>query len=122
MEAVEGLRGIRQSHQKNGHTPRIKALKHVAGYYSQLTGLAHLSEHNLLSHVVSEKIGNSDHTLNAEFAHCLFGLHVLALVGVTSDIAELRPFSESEYLSEDEKWWLDAACGVLVEAGFMVVA
>ena len=76
----------------------------------------------MLSHVVSEKIGNSDHTLNAEFAHCLFGLHVLALVGVTSDIAELRPFSESEYFSEDEKWWLDAACGVLVEAGFMVVA
>ena len=122
LEAVEGLRGIRQGHQKNGHTPRIKALKHVGGYYGQLTGLAHLSEHKLLSHVVSEKIGNIVHTLNAEFARCLFGLHVLALVGVTLDIAELRPFSESEYFSEDEKWWLDAACGVLVEAGLMVVA
>ena len=121
IEAVEGLRGIRQGLQNDGHTPRLKALKHIGAYYGQLSGLAHLSDHSLLTHVVSEKVGNIDHSLNAEFARCLFGLHVLALVGVTLDIAELRPYSESELFSEDEKWWLDAACGVLVEEGLMQV-
>jgi hypothetical protein len=117
IEAVEGLRGIRQGLQKDGATPRLKALRHLGKYYAQLTGIAHLSSHNLLTHIVSNSVGNIDHSFNSEFARTLFGLHVTALVGVAMDMAELRPHTETDLISEEEDWWLSAACGVLAAEG-----
>jgi hypothetical protein len=36
IEAVEGMRGIRQGKQKDGTTPRLVALKHLGRTYRQL--------------------------------------------------------------------------------------
>lgn len=121
IEAVEGLRGIRQANQPDGATPRLKALRNLGRPYGQLTGLAHLSTHALLTHIVSASIGDIDHHFNPEFSRFLFGLHVYALAGIAMDIAELRPFSESEYFSPAEKWWLANVCGTLINEGFMVL-
>lgn len=121
MEAVEGLRGIRQGFQADKTTPRLKALKHLGRYYSQLTGISHLSSHDLLAHIVSSSIGDIDHTFNPNFARTLFGLHVVALVSVAMDMAELRPVIQIDLVTEEEDWWLSVACGVLVEEGLLIL-
>ena len=121
IEAVESLRGIRLGYQKDGTTPRLKALRHLGKYYGQLTGIAHMSSHDLLTHVVSNSVGNIDHCFNPDFARVLFGLHVTALVGVALDMAEFRPAFERDLITDEEDWWLSAACGVLVEEGLLPV-
>jgi hypothetical protein len=121
MEAVDGLRGIRQGIQKDGSTPRLKALRHLGRAYTEVTGLAHLSMHDLLAHVTDFHASGFDHIYNAEFSRYLMCLHLTALVGVTSDMAELHPCSEEAFFSVQEERWLASICGVLAEAGFMRV-
>jgi hypothetical protein len=121
IEAVEGLRGIRHRKQRDGETPRLLALRHLGRTYSQLTGLAHLSTHELLSHVVNPQIGNIDHAFNASFARHLFGTHLCAMAAFALDLAEFRPINETARLSELESENLSAVFGVLVSEGFIVM-
>lgn len=121
IEAVEGLRGIRQGKQRDSETPRLKALRHLGRTYSQLTGLAHLSTHELLSHVVNPKIGNIDHSFNAPFARHLFGTHLCAMAAFALDLSEFRPIDGASRLSETESGYLSAVFGVLVSEKFIIL-
>jgi hypothetical protein len=119
MEAAEGLRGIRLGLQKDKETPRLKALRHLGRAYSQLTGLAHLSDGALLMHV-TDLIGSGfDHTYNEEFSEFLLCLHLSSLVGVALDMAEMRPAGPTQNLDPQEKFWLECICGLLDELGFL---
>lgn len=119
IEAVEGLRGIRQGKQRDGETPRLLALRHLGRTYGQLSGLAHLSTHELLSHIVNPEIGNFDHAFNANFARHLFGTHLCAMAAFVLDLSEFRPIKETERLSELESGYLSAVFGVLVSEKFI---
>jgi hypothetical protein len=119
LEAPDGLRGIREGQQKDGATPRLKALKHLGRPYSQLTGLAHLSTHDLLAHVTDLFDSGFDHRHNPAFARYLLGLHLAALVGLALDMADLHPFSDHMILSQQEQAWISAVCGVLAEASLL---
>jgi hypothetical protein len=119
MEAAEGLRGIRLGLQKDKETPRLKALRHLGKAYRQLTGLAHLSDHAILSHVTDLLGTGFDHTFNEKFSEFLLCLHLSALVGVALDMAELRPFIDTAKLAPQEEAWLQCICGLLDELGFM---
>ena len=119
IEAVECLRGLRQGKQRQGATPRLKALRHLGRCYADLTSLAHLSKWPILVHVVSSSPGNVDPHFNAEFAKFLYRLHVVALVGAAFDMAELRPFSAESDLSPQEEAWLSALCGYLDSEGVL---
>ena len=119
IEAVEGLRGIRQRKQRDGETPRLLALRHLGRTYSQLTGLAHLSTHDLLSQVVNPEIGNIDHVFNVNFARHMFGTHLSALAAFALDLSEFRPIDETKRLSEQEAEYLSAVFGVLVSEKFI---
>lgn len=119
IEAAEGLRGIRLGLQKEKETPRLKALRHLGRAYSQLTGLAHLSDHVILSHVTDLLGTGFDHTFNEKFSEFLICLHLSALVGVALDMAELRPFNDTAKLAPQEEAWLQCICGLLDELGFL---
>ena len=119
IEAVEVLRGIRQERQKDGETPRLKALKHLGRSYSQLTSLAHLTGHDLLSNVVSRKVVDVDHTFNDAFAAHLFSLHLVTLIGVALDMADLRPFSNQDAVSPEEQSAIATVCAWLDSTGYL---
>ncbi len=119
IEGVECLRGIRQGTQRDGATPRLLALKHLGRTYSQLTGLAHLSSHDLLTHVVNREIGNTDHSFNPQFARHLLGTHLCALAAFALDLSEFRPFNDQAQLTETENGYLSAVFGVLVAEQFI---
>ncbi len=121
FEAVDGLRGIRQGKQKDKTTSQIKALRHLGRVYSQLTGLAHLSDHQILAHAVSEEVGSFDPRLNPELCRFLFSVHVNSLVGICLDMAELRPFDDQTPLSSEEHYHLGCAMDVLVKSGFITL-
>lgn len=122
VEAVEALRGLRSGHQRPGQTPRLKALRHLGRAYSQLSGITHLSSPRELIHVTSVIGSGLDHEIIPDFEEYLFSLHLTALVGLGLDIAEFRPYSETEYQSEQERSWMQCACGVLSERGFLSVS
>lgn len=119
IEGVECLRGIRQGTQRDGATPRLRALKHLGRTYRQLTGLAHLSTHDLLTHVTNPEIGNTDHSFNERFARHLLGTHICALAAFALDLAEFRPVKENAPMTEDESEYLSAVFGVLVAEKFI---
>lgn len=119
IEGVECLRGLRQGVQRDGATPRLLALKHLGRTYRQLTGLAHLSTHDLLTHVVNPQIGNTDHSFNAQFARHLLGTHLCALAAFALDLSEFRPFNDQVRLTEVENGYLSAMFGVLVAEKFI---
>lgn len=119
IEGVECLRGIRQGTQHDGATPRLKALNHLGRTYSQLTGLAHLSTHDLLTHVTNPEIGNPDHSLNEQFARHLLGTHICALAAFAFDLADFRPVNENAPMTDDESGYLSAVFGILVAEKFI---
>lgn len=121
IEAVEGLRGIRQGKQRDGETPRLIALRHLGRTCGQLSGLAHLTTHDLLSHVVNPEIGNIDHAFNANFARHIFGTHLCATAAFALDLSEFRPIDEDVRLSEQEAGYLSAVFGVLVSEKIIVM-
>lgn len=119
IEGVEGLRGIRQGLQRDKETPRLKALRHLGRSYSQLTGLAHLSDGDILNSVVSSKIGSIDHVYNNAIAKHLLLLHVVALCFLIPDVAEMHPFSTESLFSSEEEMWFTGVCGWLSAEGIL---
>ena len=121
MEAVECLRGIRSGQQKSKSSPRLVALRHLVRPYSQLTGLAHLSEPALLAHITDVLGSGVDINLNPEFEAFLFCIHLVSLVGIAFDIADLRPFSSNSISSLEETELMQGVCGLLSERGYLTV-
>jgi hypothetical protein len=122
IEAVEGLRGLRQEVQQDGSTPRLKALRHLGRSYANLSALAHLSKFDLMMETVDLLQNGIDPTLNKQLEEQLFCLHLVALVSVCHDASELRPHSKTDYLSEQEQLWLSSVCGLLAEKGYLKIA
>lgn len=121
IEAVGALVEIRQGRRNDGKTPNIYPLRHLGRTYGQLSGIAHLSTHDLLTHVVNVEIGNVDHSLNPKFARHLFGTHLCALAAFALDLGDFRPASADQALSDDEKGYLSAVFGVLTELKYIVI-
>jgi hypothetical protein len=121
IEAVGALVEIRQGRRRDGKTPNIFPLRHLGHTYGQLSGIAHLSTHDLLTHVVNEQIGNVDHRLNQDFARHLFGSHLCALAAFALDLADFRPASPEQGLCTNEEGYLSAVFGILTELKFIVV-
>ena len=121
MEALECLRGIRSGQQKSKSTPRLVALRHLGKPYSQLTGLAHLSEPSALAHITDVSGSGLDITLNPEFETFLFCIHLVSLVGIAMDLSDLRPFSNDSIASPEETELMQGVCGLLSERGYLTV-
>lgn len=122
IEAVEAARGLRQGQQKEGKTPRLKALAHIGRSYGQLSSIAHLSRSELLIEITDVLKTGIDPTMNERFEKHLFCIHLLALVGICIDAAELRPFSCKEMFSQQEALWLQSVCGVLSAEGYLTIS
>jgi hypothetical protein len=121
IEAIEVLRGIREGKQRDGETPRLRALRHLGRSYGQLSGLAHVSTHDLLTHIVNPEIGNVDHVFNLSYARHLLGIHLQTLAAFALDLGEFRPASATANLSDDEDGYLSAVFSVLVAEKFLVL-
>lgn len=121
IEAVGALVEIRQGRRQDGKTPNIFPLRHLGHTYGQLSGIAHLSTHDLLAHVVNEEVGNVDHRINQDFARHLFGAHLCALAAFALDLADFRPASSQQGLCASEEGYLSAVFGVLTELKFINV-
>jgi hypothetical protein len=119
IEAVEVARGLRQGLQKEGKTPRLKALKHLGKNYGFLSSLAHLSRSPALIEATNILNTGIDPNLNSGLENHMFCLHLVALTGITIDLAELHPFSDTEYMSQQEQLWLQSVCGMLDKKGFL---
>ncbi len=121
IEAFEAVRGLRQGLQKEGQTPRLKALCRIGKSYGQLSSITHLSRSEMLTEITDVLATGIDPTLNERFEKHLFCIHLLALVGVCIDAAELRPLSAQQVFSQQEELWLQAVCGVLSAEGYLTV-
>lgn len=121
IEAVGALVEIRQGRRTEGKTPNIYPLRHLGRTYGDLSGLAHLSTHDLLAHVVNLEIGNVDHRFNPTFAKHLFGTHLCALAAFSLDLGDFRPATTEKGLSEIEEGYVSAVFGVLTEQKFIVL-
>lgn len=121
IEAVEAGRGLRKGLQEEGKTPRLKALCHIGRSYGQLSSIAHLSRSDMLTEITDVLATGIDPALNERFEKHLFCLHLLALVGVCVDAAELRPFTSEQMFDEQEALWLQSVCGLLSAEGYLTV-
>lgn len=119
IEAVEACRGLRQGKQKEGNTPRVKALRHLGADYGRLSEIAHHSKSKILLYFTDAIASGVDHKLNENLERRLMGLHIVALLGICLDAAELRPFSNEEMMSPDEHAWLTSVCGILADHGIL---
>ena len=124
MEALTLCVECRQSDSNpmNGKNPKLhKALKFLGRDYGMLSQLAHNSSFEWLNEVIDVSTNGIDVVLNPRFEERLLCIHLVCLVGLAFDAANLRPFSETSFLSDQEMNWLSAVVGALNEYGFLRV-
>ncbi|WIY23499.1 hypothetical protein [Parasedimentitalea psychrophila] len=119
IEGIEALRGIRQNRQKDGETPRLKALRHIGKLYGQLSGIAHLSKHNLLSTLLGNIPFKIEPVFSKDTARLLAGVHIQTSIFLALDMAEMVPYSPTEFLSPDEGNACSSSLGILVAEGIL---
>ena len=119
IEAVEASRGLIQGTQREGTTPRLKALKHLGKSYGFLTSLAHLSRSNLMAGATNILNSGVDPTLNSELEKHLFCIHLVAVACTVIGLSDLHPCSDEMPMTDQERLWLQSVFGVLNEFGYL---
>ncbi|MCE8516087.1 hypothetical protein KBY31_05120 [Ruegeria pomeroyi] len=119
IEGVEVLRGILAGKQKNGATPRLKALKFLGKVYSQLTGVSHLSLNEGITYLTGGSPFSYDPRYDKTYAELLMSCHVLAVHGLATVTAfDIRGIEE-DHLTVSEEYHLTLALTVLGKSGFL---
>jgi hypothetical protein len=121
LEGIEKLRGIRQHSSANKKKEKLKGLKHLGRIYGELSGIAHHSDHNLVSGIVGGHPVRFEPIFHLGSSRILLAVHTQCMVGIAADAAEVFPFSESELFSEPEKQACTAAMSILIEQGLLAV-
>ncbi|MCU9839256.1 hypothetical protein OEZ49_15895 [Ruegeria sp. WL0004] len=119
IEGVEVLRGILAGKQKDGATPRLKALKFLGRVYSQLTGVSHLSLNEGITYLTGGSPFSYEPRYDKTYAELLMNCHVLAVHGLATVTAfDIRGF-EKDHLTVSEENHLALALTVLGKNGFL---
>ncbi|UWR59571.1 hypothetical protein [Phaeobacter inhibens] len=121
LEGLDVLRGILDGKQIDSKNPRIKALRNLGlgKIYGFLSGIAHLTSHDGLSHLTGGRPYRYDTQYNRKFCELLVNCHVLAMAGLATIVAFDHRNLSQEHLTDLEKHHSAFAFSVLSENGFM---
>lgn len=120
LEAVNNCYAYRKGKQKDGKNPRLKPHRHMEDVYKSLTNLAHNAKRESMLYLSGGSPANLDPKFDKAFAEWLLLTHIHCLCSVAMDMTHKAEFSADEPFSEDEKFFLACALGVLTAKEYLI--
>ncbi|UWQ54880.1 hypothetical protein [Leisingera caerulea] len=124
LEGLEVLRGMLAGKQIDRKNPRINALRNLGlgKIYGRLTGIAHLTFHEGLSHLTGGFPYSYDTRYNRQSCELLVNCHVLGMAGLATVVAFDSRSLDQKHLTDVEEHHSALALSVLGENGFLKLA